>query len=157
MRGGASPIGALGPSSVDDFARSVSSVQTVPVRDAHGIGQSLPSGAQTPAGSEALLAQAVAMAQTAASGGTKQKEADEIKISALPSASLFNDWLIQTSRKVATATSRSDEAYAWFLEVQKPGTTFEQFADSGTFGSLDGKLFVALEDKIKNHCCSRSV
>ena len=130
-------------------------MQTVPVRDAHGIGQSLPSGAQTPAGSDVLLAQAVAMAQNAAAGGTKQKEADEIKIAALPSASLFNDWMIQTSRKVATATSRSDEAFLWFLGVRKPGTTFEQFADSGTFGSLDGKLFVALEEKVKNPCCLR--
>ncbi len=55
-------------------------MQTVLVREARGMGQSLPSGAQAPAGSEALLAQADAMAQTAAAGGTTQKESDEIKI-----------------------------------------------------------------------------
>jgi hypothetical protein len=124
----------------------VPSVQTLQVGDAHGSGHPLPSGVQTPAGSENLLAQAVALATAS---WAKQKESDEVKIEPLSVPSLFGDCMIQTSRRVASATTRSDDAYVWFLAVKKPGTTFEQFADSGAFSSLDGKLFTALEGKIK--------
>ena len=65
-------------------------MQTVPVRDAASAAQSLPSGAQTPADSEALLAQAAVIAQAPAAAGTKTKEADEIKLpDQLPAASVF--------------------------------------------------------------------
>ncbi len=144
--GGASPSGTFQTPSLDCFARSVSSVQTVRVEDAHTRGPALPSGVQTPAGSEAVLAQALALY---AAGGSKHKEADKIELCPLPSASGFANWMIQSSRRVANATHRSDDALPWVLAVQKPGATFESLADSGAFSTLDGKLFIALEEKIK--------
>ncbi len=67
-----------------------------------------PAEFREPAGSENLLAQAVALATAS---GAKQKEADEIKIEPLPVPSLFGDWMIQTGRRVASVTTRSDDAY----------------------------------------------
>ena len=90
------------------------------------------------------------MAQAAVAPGGKAKESDEVKISPLPSASNFNDWFIQTSRAVATASARPDEAYKWLLETRADKATFESLADSGIFGSLDGKLFIALETRLKS-------
>ena len=45
--------------------------------------------------------------------------------------------------------ARPDEAYKWILEARNDSATFESLADSGIFGTLDGKLFVALEARLK--------
>ena len=63
----------LPPSSGEDGTKSISSMQTVPVQDAHSVGQNLPSGVQTPATSETWLAQAVSLAQSAAAGGGRNR------------------------------------------------------------------------------------
>ena len=146
---GDSPTSTVHLTTTDDCIGSVSSMHTVPVRGAASAAQAVHSGAQTPLGSEALMAQAMAVARSAAPTLPKVKEADEIKLTALPSASLFKDWAHSLARKVANATSLTDEALKWILEVSLEGQTFERLADSGSCGSLDGKLFAALEDKVK--------
>ena len=108
-------------------------MHTVPVQRAVSAAQFDNSGAQTPLGSEAFAAQSIAAARTGAPAPPKVREADEIKLTALPSAALFKDWAHSLARKVANATSLTDEAFKWILEVSLEGQTFERLSGQCVF------------------------
>ena len=73
------------------------------------------------------------------------KEADTVKISALPNVKTFRTWKMALHSELATASGRYDAATKWVREVEGDKTTFESLADSGPiFTQLDGKLTLSL-------------
>ena len=74
----------------------------------------------------------------------KYKEADKVVIGKFPDAVNFRRWREQIVDEVTAASGRPDEAFAWILEVEQKGTTYESLADSGEFLTLDTKLQAAL-------------
>ena len=131
---GDSPTSTAHLTTPENWLGSVTSMHTVPVQRAASAAQFDNSGAQTPLGSEAFVAQSITAARTGAPTPPKVREADEIKLAALPTAALCKDWAYSLARKVANATSLTDEAFKWILEVSLEGQTFET---SRTAGPLD--------------------
>jgi hypothetical protein len=72
------------------------------------------------------------------------KEADSVKIPALPSATQYRAWKIAVRNEVMAASGRGDELFAWICAPEGPKTTFAQFADSNGYGSLDVKIASAI-------------
>jgi hypothetical protein len=76
----------------------------------------------------------------------KAKEADQIKLAAIPkTATGFRAWRNSARCEVTAASGRGDEAFAWILEAEAEGASFEKLASSGDdFKSLDIKLASSL-------------
>jgi hypothetical protein len=72
------------------------------------------------------------------------KEADQIKLHALPNTVQRRGWRTLVRDEVLAAFGRGKIAFDWIVEVEKPGATYATFANVGEFESLDGKLFAAL-------------
>ena len=72
------------------------------------------------------------------------KEADHIKLHALPNTVQFKHWRTAVRDEVIGASGRGEAAFHWIVEVEKPGATYEAMANVGQFESLDGKLSAAL-------------
>ena len=60
-------------------------------------------------------------------------------------------WLVGTELAVTTASGRGDPCYEWICFATKPGTTFEELADSGQFASIDSKLMSQLFNMLKDN------
>ncbi len=74
----------------------------------------------------------------------QRREAEVLKVLALPSASQFRAWKLALRDEVAGASGVPDEAFAWAMCVERPETTFDSLGESGAFASLDAKLAAAL-------------
>ena len=72
------------------------------------------------------------------------KEADQVKLHQLPSATGFKAWRSALRKEVAAASGVGQDAFQWVLEVEAPGTTFDDLGDCGAFTSLDTKLGSAI-------------
>ena len=76
--------------------------------------------------------------------GRRVKEADVIKVGDQPNAIQLRAWKQSLRMEVAAASGRGQEAFEWIRAVEDRRATYETFADSGTFQSLDAKLCAAL-------------
>jgi hypothetical protein len=74
----------------------------------------------------------------------KRKEADVVRISALPRAPQFRSWKLSVRDEVASASGDPDAGFKWILQVELPDSTFDTLGDSADFGSLDAKLAAGL-------------
>ena len=75
----------------------------------------------------------------------KIKEADQVKIPALPEMAGFRAWRVALRDEVVAASGRGDAAFAWIQLVEHPDATSEALAVSGNkFQSIDLKLKAAL-------------
>ena len=72
------------------------------------------------------------------------KEADHVKLQALPNTVQFRGWRTLVRDEVLAASGRGKIAFEWIIEVEKPGATYAAMANVGDFESLDGKLSAAL-------------
>ncbi len=74
------------------------------------------------------------------------KEADEVKLPALPTASQFRAWKTSVYQSVLQASGREDDkVLSWIREVEKPGAKPEDFADkTKEFATLDRKVAASL-------------
>ena len=75
---------------------------------------------------------------------TKVKEADEIKIPALPEMGKFTSWKQQVRDNVMSASGRGRDVYPWILETERMEIDFEGLADTAGLDSLDVKLSAAI-------------
>ena len=75
---------------------------------------------------------------------TKRREAETVKIQALPTAPRFRNWKMAVRDEIAGASGDPQEAFKWILKVEKPGISLEDLEDSENFSSLDAKLAAAI-------------
>ena len=75
---------------------------------------------------------------------SKVKEAESIKIAALPDIVGFEAWKIQVRKQVMAASGRRDEAFQWIMEVKDPDISYEDLGDCSGFETLDMKLSAAI-------------
>ena len=79
----------------------------------------------------------------------KPRDADNIKLLAFPKPGMsFEKWWDHALDSISSSSSYCTEAYRWALKVQKPDTTFETRAESGSFVRLDAILLTALMECI---------
>ena len=74
----------------------------------------------------------------------KVKEADEVKIPALPEMGKFTSWKQQVRDNVMSASGRGRDIYPWILEAERMEIDFESLADTAGLDSLDVKLSAAI-------------
>ena len=75
----------------------------------------------------------------------KVKEADHVKITALPRVDQLRAFRNMVRQEVTAASGRGDPAFLRIREVESDRATFEKFAISGDdYASLDCKLATAL-------------
>ena len=79
------------------------------------------------------------------SGSRKTKEAETVKLSAIPENPVkFKAWKSDVRAQIAAASGKADKGLIWALEVEKETATFGSLRDSGKFPTLDVKLSAAL-------------
>ena len=74
----------------------------------------------------------------------KVKEADTIKLPAIPGLQTYRNWRIKTSEAIVAASTNPDAAFAWIAEVWKEGQNMETLRKAAPFATLDAKLLSAL-------------
>ena len=75
----------------------------------------------------------------------KSKEAETVKISAIPENPVkFKAWKSDVRAQIAATSGQADRGLVWALEVEKESATFDSLQDSGKFPTLDVKLSAAL-------------
>ena len=70
----------------------------------------------------------------------KSKDAEQVRIPALPKAPQFRSWRLAVRDEVASASGDPDAGFAWIRQVELPEATEKSLLDSGKFASLDAKL-----------------
>ena len=76
---------------------------------------------------------------------SKPREADSIQCKKFPQIGhSFEAWQEYLREAVLAASPSGMEAFKWILEVEDSSRTFESFANTGAFTSLDGKLLLIL-------------
>ena len=78
----------------------------------------------------------------------KVKEADTIKLPAIPGPETYRNWRIKTREAIVAASTNPDSAFAWVGEVWKEGQTIEALRKVAPFATLDAKLLSALTNII---------
>lgn len=81
--------------------------------------------------------------------GVKRKEADKIEIDGEPNIGNIVTWKVNNRKIIANSSTRPADCMKWVMEVERPGATLVDFADSGRYPNLDSKLSTALTLKIK--------
>ena len=71
----------------------------------------------------------------------KVKEADTIKLPAIPGPETYRNWRIKTRDFIVAASTNPDAAFAWIAEVRKEGQNIEALRK---VAALDAKLLSAL-------------
>ena len=74
----------------------------------------------------------------------KLKEADEVKIPALPEMAKFVAWKQQVRDNIMSASGRGRDILPWILDIEKPEVPYDALADTAGLGSLDVKLSAAI-------------
>ncbi len=74
---------------------------------------------------------------------TRKKEAESVKLQALPRAPAFRNWKMAVRNEVAAASGDPHNAFKWIIEVDS-GKSIDEFDGSGAFPSLDAKLAAAI-------------
>ena len=72
------------------------------------------------------------------------KEAEIVRVHAIPASPGFRHWRQQIRLEVASASGRPELANLWILRVEHPAATFDNMSMSGRFQTLDSKLGAAL-------------
>ena len=75
---------------------------------------------------------------------SRRKEAESVKIAALPNAPQFRGWKLALRAEVAAASGAPEAGFIWIKRVEAKETTLEDLGDSQEFASLDAKLASAL-------------
>eukprot|EP00435_Cladocopium_sp_Y103_P004154 s3956_g1.t1 len=78
----------------------------------------------------------------------KVKEADTIKLPAIPGPETYRNWRIKTREAIVAASTNPDTAFEWIGEVWKEGQTIEALRKVAPFATLDAKLLSALTNII---------
>ena len=71
---------------------------------------------------------------------SKVKEADTIKVPALPTPESYRNWRIKTREAIVAASTKPDEAFRWVNEAWKEGQSLEALWKVEPFATLDAKL-----------------
>ena len=74
----------------------------------------------------------------------RRKEADSVKLQALPRAPNFRTWKLATQSEIAGACGDPQAAFTWILKVGKSGVSIDELEDSESFPTLDAKLAAAI-------------
>ena len=74
----------------------------------------------------------------------KRKEAETVKVPAIPTATSFRAWKLALRDEISGASGAPDQAFSWIMKVEREGITVEELGDSEAFPSLDAKLAAAL-------------
>ena len=80
----------------------------------------------------------------------KVKEADTIKLLAIPGPETYRNWRIKTREAIVAASTNPDAAFEWIAEVWKEGQNIEALRKVAPFATLlvDAKLLSALTNII---------
>ena len=79
----------------------------------------------------------------------KRKEAETVKVPAIPTATGFRAWKLALRDEISGASGAPDQAFSWIMKVEREGITVEELGDSEAFPSLDAKLAAALSRTIQ--------
>ena len=74
----------------------------------------------------------------------RPKEAETVKLLKLPTPVQYRSWRLATRSEVCAASGRPDECFPWIQATENAKAKLEDFADPGTFKSLDVKLATAI-------------
>ena len=74
----------------------------------------------------------------------QRKESDQIRVPPYPTVKQFDSWRRQVKGLVAASSGRAHEATAWINEIEARGTTLQSLTPTHEWGSLDAKLWTAL-------------
>ena len=81
---------------------------------------------------------------------SSSKEADTIKLPALPTPAQFKAWKNAVRSKVSSASKDPKEAFDWIMKVEDADATYEKLNDTPKkFETLDAKLTAALTELCK--------
>ena len=86
---------------------------------------------------------------------SRPKEAESIKLHALPNAAGFRQWQQHLRDEVVGAFGFPDQAFAWINRTET--WSFEELADSQEFSTLDAKLAAAFSRIASGEIATRIV